>query len=221
MPNFDILQILKRNCILKNADGQLLTELISKGSVKLIGFASGEEICSPRTVLPFVGILLSGSATVLPQSEGGNALLKTLSPGEMFGISNLYAEGLPFPSVITAVTATTVLTIEKSAFKELIGKDKNVLDAYLCVLNNKIVYLNKKISTLTAGSAEKRLALYLSENECGGVFVSDISMCALSDMLNIGRASLYRALDTLTENGLISRQGKKILILDKNALLNI
>ena len=32
-------------------------------------------------------------------------------------------------------------------------------------------------------------------------------------MLGIGRASVYRAFDTLTEKGVISKDGKKIVIL--------
>ncbi len=221
MTNSEILQILKRNPILSKANENILSSLISTDSVQIKEFAAGEEICSPRTTASYVGILLCGSATVLPLSEGGNALLKALCPEDMFGISNLYAEELPFPSVITAASIATVLLIDKEAFKSLIDKDKNALQAYLCILNKKIVYLNRKISTLTAGSAEKRLALYLAENECDGMLISDVSMSALADMLNIGRASLYRALDTLSQNGFIAKQGKTILIHDKNALLNI
>ncbi len=219
MTDFEILQILKQNFILGKADEQLLLNMITDGAVRIDSFGIGDEICSPRTKINAVGIMLSGTATVLPLSEGGNTLLKTLCPNEMFGISNLFSDTLPFPTIITSKAESSVLFIDKNSFKYLIDTDKNALEAYICVLNNKIAYLNQKISTLTAGSAEKRLALYLAENECNGLFSSDLSMSSLSDMLNIGRASLYRALDTLIQNGLISKQGKKIFIHDKNALL--
>ncbi len=219
MTDFEILQALKRNTILGKADEQLLLNMITDEAVYMKSFKVGDEICSPRAKVNAVGIILHGCATVLPLNDGGNVLIKTLCSEEMFGISNLFSDTLPFPSIIISKTDCSVLFINKNAFKSLIKSDKNALEAYICVLNNKIIYLNQKISTLTAGSAEKRLALYLAENECSGYFNSDISMSALSDMLNIGRASLYRALDTLIQNGLISRQGKRIFIHDKNALL--
>ncbi len=220
MAEFEISKILARNCILGKANPELMQSMITDDSLCLKKFNSGEEICSSKTENHCVGIIVCGSATVLPQSEGGNAMLKTLTADDMFGISNLYADTLPFPSVITCASPCSVLFINRDAFKSVIDSDRAALEAYLSVLNNKIVYLNRKISTLTAGSAEKRLAMYLAENECDGIFVPSISMSAISNMLNIGRASLYRALDTLAASGLIVKEGKKISIPDKNALLN-
>ena len=40
-------------------------------------------------------------------------------------------------------------------------------------------------------------------------------------MLNMGRASLYRSLDSMTENGILVREGKKITLLNVDALHNI
>ena len=87
-------------------------------------------------------------------------------------------------------------------------------------MSRKIVFLNKKISTLTAGTTEKKLALFLAENQHDGEFSQRISMTAIAEILSVGRASLYRALDSLEAEGLIHRNGKSIFIPDKNALLN-
>jgi hypothetical protein len=40
-------------------------------------------------------------------------------------------------------------------------------------------------------------------------------------MLNMGRASLYRSLDSMTESGILLRKGKKITLLKPDALHNI
>ncbi len=183
-------------------------------------FCACDEIFSPKQEKHCVGIILRGSAVVVPTSSGENAMLKILSPDDMFGIANLYASYEPFPSLIRAKTDCEVLFIDGEAFKSLIENDTAALHEYLALLNQKIIYLNKKISTLTAGSTEKKLAFYLAEHECNGEVSQNVSMSALADMLNIGRASLYRALDALASCGLIRREGKRIIILDKNALLN-
>ena len=112
-----------------------------------------------------------------------------------------------------------MLFINGTSFRSLIENDSGALNAYLRLMSDKIVFLNKKISTLTAGSTEKKLAVFLAEHERDGAFPQSLSMSALADILNIGRASLYRALDSLEAEGLIIRDGKKIMITDKNALL--
>ena len=40
----------------------------------------------------------------------------------------------------------------------------------------------------------------------------------LAGELNLGRASLYRALDALERQGCLARQGSRITLLDKKAL---
>ena len=162
---------------------------------------------------------MAGSAVVATAASPDNTLLKMLKDHDVFGIANLYSNTESFPSVITAKSETTVILIDGNAFKMLIENDKDMLIAYLGLLSNKIVYLNKKISTFTAGSAEKKLCIFLAENERDGVFDQNVSMSSLSDMLSIGRASLYRALEALSYHGLIIRDGKKITIPDKYALL--
>ena len=139
----------------------------------------------------------------------------------MFGVANLYSEDQPFISMITANGNCQVLFIDANAFCDLIERDSVAMRSYLAFLSKKIIFLNKKISTLTAGSTEKKLAFFLAENQHDGTFSQHVSMLAIAETLNVGRASLYRALDTLEAHGLIHRDGKTIFIPDINALLNI
>ena len=139
----------------------------------------------------------------------------------MFGVANLYANEMPFISVITAKSACRILFIDAEAFRALLERDTDAMRAYLKFMSQKIVFLNKKISTLTAGTTEKKLAFFLAENQHEGEFSSRIPMTAIAESLNIGRASLYRALDSLEAQGLIRRDGKTILIPDKDALISV
>ena len=88
---------------------------------------------------------------------------------------------------------------------------------YLDFLSGRIRFLNRKIGYLTAGSAERRLALYLASFQKQELVLKD-SISSLSELLDIGRASLYRAFDALEEQGLIRREGRSILVPDLKAL---
>ena len=83
------------------------------------------------------------------------------------------------------------------------------------------IYLNKKISTFTAGNADCKLALYLIENNENGKLNSTLSMSALASTLGVGRASLYRAFDKLENANLIKKDGMDIFIIDSDGLLSL
>ncbi len=165
-----------------------------------------------------VGIILFGTARVYSGSGEENALLNTLHTGDIFGVANLYDEEQPFPSRIITVTDTEIAFIEGERFRRFIESDEVALKNYLTFLTRKIIYLNKKITTFTAGSAEKRLALFISEHQREGIFSPPCSMSELADILGIGRASLYRAVDVLKDNSVILSAEKNKFTIDVKKL---
>jgi len=220
MDRSTINEYLSRNSILKCADGENINKYFTDNSISVKDFGTGEIIYSPQHKKRAVGMLLDGKAMAEPVGAKDSALLRFMSKNDLFGVANLYSDGEPFPSIIVAKTSVKVLFIDGQAFCSLIDNDSGARQAYLRFMSNRIIFLNKKISTLTAGSTEKKLAFHISENELDGVYSPTVSMSALAEMLSVGRASLYRALDTLENDGLIKRDGKNIYIPDKIALLN-
>ena len=209
---------IQQNRILKGANAENIERYFDEKSVFVKTFHSGEVIYSKDSEKRCVGMIISGKATCEPFGSKDNALLRIMQENDTFGVANLYCVNEPFPSVIVAKTATKVLFIDGDAFCRLIENDASVLKAYLSFLSNKLVYLNKKISTLTAGTTEKKLAAYILENCDDNNTLPALSMSSLADILGIGRASLYRALDELEALDLIRKDGKTISITDKNAL---
>ena len=140
-----------------------------------------------------------------------------IEEGDFFGIANLFSEE-PFVSTICADGDAEVFLLQEEAIRMLLEKDKAFLYRYLAFLSGRIRYLNRKIRYLTAGSAERRLAVYLSSLD-GDTVRPEESFSSLSDLLDLGRASLYRAFDRLCTDGYIEKEGKDIRILDRDALL--
>ena len=212
--------LIKEYPIFKNADQEKLIEYITYNDTALCDFHTGEEICSPLSRDVPVGILISGKACIYSADNEKKVLIKSISDGAIFGISTLYSEDSLFPTRISAKSACKILFISSVEVKKLIENDKNVMQSFLSLLSNKIVYLNKKISSLTAGSAERRLSVFLSENETDGMFTLTTSASALATMLDIGRASLYRAFDKLESDGFIERKNKTVILKNKKEMLN-
>ena len=203
----DKYPILKTTVVFKDANEKNIAAYINDNSYCVRDYSSGDVICSPKNTEHQVGILLDGTATVSSADDSKNVLIKTISRGAVFGISGIYSEQEPFPSLICAKNDCSVLFVSHQAFCKLIENDIAAMRSLVSYLGNRILYLNKKIHSFTAGSAERRLSLFLADNESEGIYCATISMSTLADMLDIGRASLYRAFDRLESEGFIEKKG--------------
>ena len=86
--------------------------------------------------------------------------------------------------------------------------------AYVTLLSEKIHFLNKKLSAFSEGeTSEKVLRWIITAANGNSELILPCSVSKLAQMLGIGRASVYRAFDTLSERGIIRKDGKKIVIL--------
>ncbi len=219
MTVYEICPDIQNHRIFRHASADAVNQYLCGENLELCRFPPKEKIYTPASKTRSVGILLSGRAQICPDNGGERSLMKTMKVGELFGIANLYAAEEPFPSVIRAKESCTVLFINGNAFREWLENDSAARLGYLELLSRKIVYLNRKIAALTAGNVEKKLAFLLLENEVGGVFQPDCSMTALADMLGVGRASLYRATDSLQSAGMLCRTQKNMWITDREKLM--
>jgi len=219
MTIYEIWRGIRENPILGVADPCVVNACLTPQHMQVRELEADAEICSPEYRQHFVGILLEGRAAVHSADGGRNVRLRTVGCGALFGVATLFSCQNPFPTRITAASRCRVLFLEAEAFRELIRQDSRANEAFMTFLCDRVVYLNKRIAAFTAGSAERRLALFLCDNACDDVCIVDVSFSALAQMLDVGRASLYRALDALEAEGMICREDKTVTLLQKDLML--
>ena len=215
----DITQILNKLPITACANTDCIANASLVAMPEFIQKQRDQIILSPGQTGDALYVLCEGRAAAYSADEDKNVLLRTFAPYEMFGISNLFTDQ-PFATKIIAKTDCTVLVLYKPFLTYLIDHDIAVRYQYIAFLAQKTLYLNQKISCLTAGSAEQKLAYWLDANANGDVVHTQIPMNALCTMLDIGRASLYRAFDKLEQDGFIIREHKTVRILDRDRMLH-
>ncbi len=203
-----IIPNLQSNLLFSDIPENYINEKFNNDSVIIKEFEANTIAYSSQTEPIYVGIIISGSVRVYSGWREEKALLNTLHSGNIFGIANLYDENEPFPSQIITVSNTKIAFIRGDTFKDFIENNDIAMKNYLRFLTKKIIYLNKKITTFTAGSSEKKLALFISEHTNENTFIPPCSISELSSILGIGRASLYRAIDILKENNIIEARKK-------------
>ena len=207
--------------LFQGADAENVKDSIESGKFTCKVYTSGEIIYSPEETEKKLIIILSGEASVYTADPSRSMLLRRLGEGKTVGVANLFSDE-SFVSRIIADKKCETAEISAKDFGKLLEADRRVLYNYVSFLSNKICYLNKKIVTLTAGSAERRLAVFLDSHasEIGSdSFALPVPMNSLAEMLNLGRASLYRAADKLEADGFITRDGKNITLVSKEQML--
>ena len=223
-PEKDLIHIAKKIFLFRNTDIVALDDklhFLPYCCAK--SFSEGEIIQSASLPLGGLAYIYKGTASVLSDSTDKCVLLRNLSCGDVIGASTLYSESRGYSTVIRAEKNCSVLLIPEEHLKRIISGSTAAAENYIRYLTERICFLNRKITAFTAGSAEARLAVYLSglPMDSENTVTLPCSLSELADMLNMGRASLYRSLDSMTESGILLREGKKITLLKPDALHNI
>lgn len=203
------LNFLKKTRIFKDADEKILTSVLNTYG-KSISYSKNDIVFSRETYSPVICIIIKGEARV----SKGETVISHLKDGEIFGAAFLYNQSYEFENTVTALTPLNVVIIEKSGVDELIKCDSSISFNYISYLSERIGFLNSKIEGYTKPSAEEKLMLYLQKNADinNGKCEISVSMTELSHVLQISRASLYRVIETLEQQGKICRNGKKIYV---------
>ena len=203
------LNFLKNTRIFKDADEKLLTSVLNTYG-KSVSYSKNDIVFSRETYSPVICVIIKGEARV----SKGETVISHLKDGEIFGAAFLYNQSYEFENTVTALTPLKVVIIEKNGVDELIKCDSSISFNYISYLSERIGFLNDKIEGYTKPSAEEKLLLYLKKNADinNGKCEISVSMTELSHVLQISRASLYRVIEVLVQQGKICRDGKKIYV---------
>lgn len=217
----NIYEELKKSFLFRGCDDEIFDEFVNKNTCTPIKYKPSELIYTPKNYKKSIGIVLSGKIYVHSSNESKPTLLRMLEKGDFFGAAALFCEDEEYATTISAKTACDILYISDEIMYSLIENDKAVMKNYIVFLSERIRFLNKKVKYYTAGSAEKKLALYLlrlPRNE--DAVKLDLPMSSLADLLDTGRASLYRAFDKLEKDGFIKRFKNIIQLTDIEKMSN-
>lgn len=174
--------------------------------------AAGEVIYSRRAFRRAVGVVLEGRLSAL---KGKDLLLNTLGPGQCFGVAALFCPEEDYVTTVKAKTPAVLVFLPDWWLERLFERYPKTAVAYITFLSQRIRFLNRKIDSFTAPSAQEALYRHLLSVQREGKVEVAGGYSQLARALNMGRASLYRALETLEGEGRIRRQGKEITVVDE------
>ncbi len=205
---------LSKHALFCGVSFDLISDIIKPVHDYISEFSDGEWIETDS----HIGFVLNGKASVQTVDPSRRVLLRFLTAGDVFGVAGVFSPTKEI-SKICATGCCRCLFLSETTVSKLLDISENFRKNYINFLSNRISFLNQKIAYLTAGSAERRLALYLLSFGTREIELKD-SLCSLSELLNLGRASLYRAFDRLCEDGYLHKNGRKFTVLNSEAMQN-
>ena len=184
----------------------------------LKGLDLPEEVCYEKNEVIYgrnnyeraLGVLLSGKAEAAARERSS---LNVFRAGDAFGAAALFG-GEEYSSFIRAVTPCRVQYIPEEMLRQLFADYPRIAMNYITFLSEKLRFLNGKIATYTSASVEGRLYYWMRENcDEEGHMPPGVTMTKLAKMLNVGRTSLYRAVEDLEKKFVVERRDGKVTLL--------
>ena len=182
-------------------------------------FKKGETIYSESVFPDAIGIVLKGEAFAVTNNQN-RLYMNKFTVGTTFGAAAVFSESDNFVSTVTAKTDVTILFITENQLKEMFLKYPVTSLNYISFLSKKIHFLNQKVGLLSNQSAEDTVLNYLTSIADSNLTAQlPNNMTLLSKTLGISRASLYRCLDSLENNGFIIKEKNKVKVIknEKNS----
>ena len=191
-----------------------LNNLLADNHPSYESYKRGEKVYS-STDKRLVGFVVKGKCEIRRlKPDGSKTVLNSLGEYQSFGILSIFSAD-EFPTQIFALTNCEILYFTDDQIQGFVNSNLQISKNLINFLASRINFLNKKIATFSGTRVEDRLAAFLlCESEKYNSETFPFNCQKTAEEINAGRASVYRALTSLEEQGLVTIDNKKIYIKD-------
>jgi CRP/FNR family cyclic AMP-dependent transcriptional regulator len=170
-------------------------------------------------------VVASGAVKiVLPSTEGEEAIIATLRPGDFFGELAIL-DGAPRSATAVALESCETLELPRATFHDLLDHDPALRDALLAGLAHELRRLTSHVEELHFLDLAGRLAMRLyrlarETDEDADVVRLDwpYTQSDLASMIGGTRQSVNKLLSGLVDDGLVIIERDTLIITDVEAL---
>jgi len=188
-------------------------------------FGKGENIFAEGEEANGFYVVITGRVKIFKLSpDGKEQILHFFGPGEPFGEVPVFA-GQHFPASAEAMEESRVFFFPRKSFVDLIKRNPSLALNMLAILSKRLRRFAALIDDLSLKEVPGRLAaylLYLSDQDRGvEVLELTVTKAQLASLLGTIPETLSRILGRLSTQGLIETDGRRIRIMDREALRDL
>lgn len=196
------------------------------GQMRRRRFRRNEVIFHQGDIGDSLQVVASGGVKiVLPSTEGDEAIIASLHPGDFFGELALL-DSSPRSTTATALEPTETLALPREQFLHLLNDDPHLVNALLHALAEELRRLTGHVEELHFLDLAGRLSMRLvrlardADSEASGRAELDwpFTQSDLAAMIGGTRQSVNKLLSGLVDDGLISIERETLVINDLDNL---
>lgn len=175
----------------------------------LLSFRKGEPIATRTSFRRGIGIVLAGSIRVT--KGNGSLVVSVLTRGDLFGAASLFVEEERYASELSAQTACRIIFFTEAEMERMFSSSAAVSRNYIRYLSERVRFLSSKVDQLIRHPGNHSLRSYLATHAgVDGLVQPDCSYTQLAARFNVSRATLYRELRQMEEDGILFRRENKL-----------
>lgn len=201
LTNVQLERVYRHSEIIRLEEGQLL-------------FTQGEDVTN-------FYLVISGKVKLFRVSpDGQEKIIEIVHQGGLFAEALMFMDQPYYPVSAAALSETVVIGIDAKDFKAMLWDSVDTCLLLLGDMSFRLRKLVNEIDKLTLHSGTCRVASYLIEHapEDEEVFDLDVAKSVIAARLSVKPETFSRIIKNLREQGIISIDGNKITIHNRQAL---
>lgn len=196
-------------------------------SARELTFHSGDTVCHFGSKNQLVGLLASGSVSVIRyEPNGSRTILERLKAPDIFG-EVLSFQNAAFESIV--VICQTDCRIMFFDYQQILHpchktcpRHSQILRNMLCIISEKSILLSQRVEVLSKRTIRDKLFCYflhLNHDTGSDTFELPFTMVDLADYLSVDRSAMSRELKRMREDGLITMEKRTVHLLSIDSIL--
>jgi CRP/FNR family transcriptional regulator len=150
--------------------------------------------------------------------DGLEKILTTYQKGEIFGEASFF-HGFPRISSAKTFSDSEIIAISKTDIMLYFQQEPFLAFKIIELLSKKVIKLSSEINSISFLSAEKRIAQFILNMNIYNNCVIDCTHEDIGNAVSASRVTVSRTLNKLYQNKWIDTKYKRIIILDKEGLV--
>jgi len=176
-------------------------------------YQKGQLIFTEGEVSRGFCVLVAGTAKIYRLGpDGRERIIHVVAAGDSFAEAAMFMPA--YPATAEALSATTVLWIEKNGFKQLLGHDSKLSFKIMGALVQRLNHLRNVLTDLTLKEVPARFASYILSLpvQPNQPIRINISKTTLAQMLGTTKETFSRLLARLSQHRVLTYRGNLIRI---------
>ena len=167
-------------------------------------------------------VLVAGTVKIYRLGpDGRERIIHVVAAGDAFAEAAMFMAA--YPATAEALSATTVLWIEKNGFKQLLAHDAKLSFKIMGALVQRLNHLRNTLADLTLKEVPARFASYVLSlpSSSDEPICINVSKTTLAQMLGTTKETFSRLLARLARHRVLSYRGNQIRIGNRDRLEKI